>query len=89
MRNLLLALAAFTALTTIHSAPAEAREGPWCLIGTEFSGNSRGDCRYFSYAQCQATASGIRAYCDRNYFYSGGSDDDSYDQGYAPRRRLR
>ncbi len=89
MRKLLLALAAFTALTVIPNAPVEAREGPWCIIGSEFSGNSRGDCSYSSYAQCQATASGTRSYCDRNYYYGGASSDNSYGQGYAPRQSYR
>lgn len=85
MRSLFLALVAITALTAIQSAPVEAREGPFCLIGGDASANSRGDCRYTSYAQCQAAASGTRSSCDRNYYY--GPNDDTYDQGYAPRRR--
>jgi hypothetical protein len=31
-----------------------------------------GDCSFSSYRQCQATASGRLAYCERNPFYSRG-----------------
>ncbi len=42
---------------------AEARGYPYCLK----SSPGPGDCKYKSYRQCQAAASGLNATCVRNY----------------------
>ena len=58
MRNLVLALAAAGGLAVAGSAPAEAvgTRYPFCMQGDEAPALS--DCRYTSYEQCAATASG-------------------------------
>lgn len=43
---------------------AEARDYPFCLMGCAFGGN--GDCSFYSYEQCQASASGRDAWCGAN-----------------------
>jgi hypothetical protein len=84
MRTLILAAAAIGAALTFQPSAAEARNLPFCL----FSPNTadRGDCSYYTYAQCMVTASGQRAYCDRNYFYQGGYDEPE-ERVYSRKRR--
>ena len=67
MRNAMLALlavAAAGAATLGGSAPAAARDYPYCIQGGGYG--YPGDCSYSSYAQCQASASGRRVYCNVN-----------------------
>lgn len=53
-----------TALLLTLSAPASARDFPYCLQGGEWG--YPGNCQFDSYQQCMVTASGTRAYCDIN-----------------------
>ena len=72
MRNMILAVmavAAAGAATMAGSGPA-ARDYPYCLRGGGYG--YTGDCSYTSYAQCQASASGRRAYCDVNPLFAYG-----------------
>ena len=55
---------------TRAAAPAAARDYPYCLRGGGYG--YTGDCSYTSYAQCQASASGRRAYCDVNPLFAFG-----------------
>jgi hypothetical protein len=67
MRNATLAMLAAVAAagaTLAGAAPAAAYDYPWCLQGGRDAGP--GDCSYQSYAQCQASASGLNAYCNVN-----------------------
>jgi hypothetical protein len=84
MRILILAAAAIGAVITLQPSTVQARELPFCLISANTT--DRGDCSYYTYQQCMATASGQRAYCDRNYFLGsyGGEPDDRV---YSRRRR--
>src|SRR4051812_49442660 len=75
MRAALLALMAIGTLSAIDVAPAEARDYPYCIRGRDYA--PLGDCRYDSYAQCEASASGLYAFCDRNYYYNGNRTQDS------------
>ncbi len=73
MRNAILALMAVTAAgaaTLAASGPAAARDYPYCLRGGGYG--YTGDCSYTSYAQCLASASGRRAYCDVNPYFAFG-----------------
>ncbi len=47
------------------SAPAMAGGYPYCIKGCDFGG-ARGDCSFFTYRQCQATAAGRDAWCAAN-----------------------
>ena len=67
MRNTMLALLALcSAGAAIIAAPtpAAAIEYPWCIQGGGWG--VPGDCSYRSYAQCMASASGRRVYCNVN-----------------------
>ena len=67
MRNVMLAMAALlaTAAATIAGpTPAAAIDYPWCIQGGGWG--IPGDCSYRSYAECMATASGRRVYCNIN-----------------------
>jgi hypothetical protein len=77
MRNLVRALLAVGGLAALGVValgvvPAEAvgSRYPFCMQGDEAPGLS--DCRYATYQQCQATASGRFLYCIANPYYSGG-----------------
>ncbi len=67
MRNLLLA-AAVGAVASIGMTPTsvQARNYPFCIKGDFYPS---WDCRFDTYQQCLASASGTRAYCDANYYY--------------------
>jgi hypothetical protein len=69
-----LALATF-ALALGASLPAHAfgTRHPFCLTGDEWPGLS--NCRFDTYAQCQASASGRALTCIANPFFAGESDD--------------
>jgi hypothetical protein len=64
MRKLTLALAAAAAATITGTAPAAAFDYPYCIQGGGWG--VPGDCSYRSYAECMATASGRRVYCNIN-----------------------
>lgn len=64
--RLLFAAATLFTLPMIDTPAAQARDYPFCLMGRDFAGV--GDCKYDSYAQCMAAASGREAYCGANPF---------------------
>jgi uncharacterized protein DUF3551 len=67
MRKLILAMMtmiAASAATVAASAPATARDYPWCVQGQGVG--YPGDCSYTSYAQCMASASGRLVTCGVN-----------------------
>jgi len=85
MRKLILGLMAVTAVgaatlatSVATSAPAAAGDYAYCLQGGGFG--YPGECSYSTYAQCQASASGRRAYC-------GVNPRVAYGQMQAPRGR--
>ena len=58
------ALAVMAAGAATMATPAAAYDYPYCLQGSGVG--IPGDCSYQSYAQCMASASGRRAYCNIN-----------------------
>lgn len=86
MKPVLLALLAITASATVDITPAAARDYPFCLVGRDFAGF--GDCKFDTFAQCQATASGRDASCSANPF-PGYFDRPSANAqaGMKPRQR--
>lgn len=67
MRNALLAilaLSAATAVTVTGSSPAAAYDYPYCVQGRGVG--VPGDCSYYTYAQCMASASGRGLFCSLN-----------------------
>jgi hypothetical protein len=59
-----MAVTAAGAANLATSAPAAARDYPWCVQGRDIG--YPGDCSYTTYAQCMASASGRLAYCGVN-----------------------
>ena len=80
MRTLFLAAVALGALAGLPASPAEAGNFPFCIKGQDYA-SSLGDCRFPSFASCQAAASGTFNYCDRNPFYASSRQQG----GPAPR----
>jgi hypothetical protein len=67
MRNAILAILALASAGTATitcSTPAAAYDYPWCIQGGGWG--VPGDCSYQTYAQCMASASGRRVYCNVN-----------------------
>lgn len=67
MRNGMLALSALLAAgaaTIAVPTPAAAIDFPYCIQGGGWG--IPGDCSYRSYAECMASASGRRVYCNVN-----------------------
>jgi hypothetical protein len=62
-------------LASSTSTPARAfgKNHPFCLTGDEWPRLS--NCRFDTYAQCQASASGRALTCIANPFFAGQSDD--------------
>jgi hypothetical protein len=61
---LVLAVASAGVVMLADTAPASARDYPWCLQGR---GVGRpGDCSFRTFAQCRASASGRNATCNVN-----------------------
>jgi len=84
MRTIVLVSIALTALALTTTA---AGAGSWCASyrrGVE-------NCGYSSYAQCQATASGLAAFCHPNPFPGSafGSPSGSWNSYDTPRRYRR
>ncbi len=83
------ALMAISLLVGIDMAPAIAGpvgDFPFCIHGDTFAGaGSHGDCSFTSYAQCQATASGLAASCSSNPYY--GNAEAPPAGGRSSRRR--
>jgi hypothetical protein len=59
-----LALLTAAAATVASSGPAAAIDYPYCIQGG--GSGVPGDCSYRSYAECLASASGRRVYCNAN-----------------------
>lgn len=64
MRHALLAVLAVAGVAVFGTGSAEARAYRFCLVEGWQAGP--GTCYYDTYAQCMATASGLRAYCQVN-----------------------
>jgi hypothetical protein len=69
----MLALLAAGAATIAGSGPAAAIDYPWCIQGGGWG--VPGDCSYRSYAECIASASGRRVYC--NVIHASHSADST------------
>lgn len=68
MRNALLAVLALTGVAAFGTGSAEAAPYRYCLV--EGFEPGPGTCYYSNYAQCMASASGRRAYCQLNPVYA-------------------
>jgi hypothetical protein len=68
MRKALFAAMALAGVAMYGTGPAEARDYRYCLVEGFAAGP--GTCYYNTYAQCMASASGRRAYCQLNPVYA-------------------
>ena len=64
MRQVFIAIMTAGVVGVLASAPASARDYPFCLVSADTG--PFGQCDYTSYRQCQASASGRYAYCRQN-----------------------
>ena len=82
------ALFAFSTLAAASAfaympTPAHARDYPWCAQYSERSVGAR-NCGFVTFAQCQATISGVGGFCEPNPRYTHGQGRPHYKR-YGPR----
>jgi hypothetical protein len=80
-------LVAFFVVTTaclLNTVPASA-DSAFCLRGCNFGYN---DCSFATYQQCQASASGLTAWCEANPYFHRVSDAQPATHARYSRRRL-
>ncbi len=65
MRNAVIAALALAGAAFVSTGSAEARDYRYCLVEGGYA-TGPGTCYYDTYAQCMASASGRRAYCQVN-----------------------
>lgn len=83
MRNAMLAVLASLAAgagTLAGSGPAAAIDYPYCIQGGGWG--VPGDCSYRSYAQCMASASGRRVWCNINPRFAFGQQQQRRGRPY-------
>jgi hypothetical protein len=81
LRVALLTVATACVLSTV---PAAAQNAAFCLRGCDFGYNN---CSFGSLAQCQATASGLTAWCEANpYFHQASNVPQPVHARYSKRR---
>jgi len=67
-------------MAAFNAAPAAAGgspagNAPFCIKGCDASsGGGLGDCSFATYQQCQATASGLTAWCASNPYYNANAE---------------
>jgi hypothetical protein len=81
MRTILFAMAAGAVVSLLDVGAAQAQNYPFCLK----TGPGPGDCKYDTYAQCLATASGIYGYCQPNYWLPQNNGASGYGDGRSSR----
>jgi hypothetical protein len=67
MRTILAGLLAAPLMLVVNGGTASAQNYPWCAQYNLRGGAS--NCGFVSFAQCQATVSGIGGFCERNPMY--------------------
>ncbi|WP_036053140.1 DUF3551 domain-containing protein [Bradyrhizobium sp. URHD0069] len=83
MRNAMLAVLASLAAgaaTLVGSGPAAAIDYPYCIQGGGWG--VPGDCSYRSYAECMASASGRRVWCNINPRFAFGQQQQRRGRPY-------
>ena len=70
IRAVLGALLVAGAAAAVMPGPAAARDYPFCIKGNDYD-SSVGDCRFDTIQACNASASGLLAYCDVNPYFRG------------------
>lgn len=80
MRNALIAAVALAGAAILGTGAAEARDYRYCLVEGWQAGP--GTCYYNTYAQCMASASGRRAYCQVNPVFAFAEQGRYADPGY-------
>ena len=81
----LFALLTIAAAVVLNTFPVAAQNSPFCLRGCNFGYS---DCSFGTYQQCQASASGLTAWCDANPFYRAASDVQQVSHARYSKRRL-
>jgi hypothetical protein len=82
MRMIFGILVMLAALATFDAGSSNAQAGAWCA---RYFGRGGTNCGFYTYAQCQATVSGIGGFCEQNV----AEPYHPYGYGYGEPRRHR
>jgi hypothetical protein len=83
--RILVGLLMIAAACVLSTTAASAQNFPFCLKGCSFGYN---DCNFTSYQQCQASASGLTAWCEANPYYRAANDVQPAGHARYSKRRL-
>ncbi|MES2749757.1 MAG: DUF3551 domain-containing protein [Pseudomonadota bacterium] len=80
MRNASLTLLALAGFLTLSQRPAHAIDYPYCMTYVQGWSGAIERCDFSTFAQCQASASGLNGSCAENWrlAYGKGSADNMY-----------
>jgi hypothetical protein len=82
--KILVALCAIATVCLLNTVPAAAQNSAFCLRGCDFGYSN---CTFSSYQQCQASASGLTAWCEANpYFHQVSGPQQPARARYSKRR---
>ena len=85
MKILVVSLALAAASSVCSAVPALAQNSAFCLRGCDFGYNN---CTFSSYQQCQASASGLTAWCEANPYFRQMSEAPQPAYARYSKRRL-
>ena len=83
--KILVALFAIMLACVLNTVPAAAQNSAFCLRGCDFGYSN---CSFTSYQQCQASASGLTAWCEANPFFHAVNDVQQPGRAHYSKRRL-
>jgi hypothetical protein len=81
----LVVLSTLAAALVLNTYPAAAQNSAFCLRGCNFGYS---ECSFASYQQCQASASGLTAWCEANPYFRAVNDVQQASHARYSRRRL-
>jgi hypothetical protein len=81
--RLRVALLTIATACTLNTVPAAAQNSAFCLRGCNFGYS---ECSFATLQQCQASASGLTAWCEANPYSHQASDVQSAHARYSKKR---
>lgn len=71
MSGKILVSATLVAAALLATTGAQAQDYPWCAVYNPGGFGDARNCGFTTFAQCQATISGVGGACERNPLYRG------------------
>jgi hypothetical protein len=83
--KMLVALSTIAVACVFNTVPAAAQNAAFCLRGCDYGYNT---CAFSTLQQCQASASGLTAWCEANPYVHSATDVQQPGRVRYSRRRL-